>query len=134
VAERCDAGQHWADPHPRAEEGIPMARIRSVSVLCTLLLLVGLASASRAQTDITRPETGAVSGKVVSVDTSGKMLTVEEPGGTQWVFTVNDKTTFKKQDTALQLSALKPGWHVVVNYDQEDTGNLALLVEAVDTP
>jgi hypothetical protein len=111
-----------------------MASSRSISLACCLLLLVGLASASWAQKDVTRQESGAVSGKVVGVDTSGKMLTVDEPNGTHWVFNVNADTTYKSGDASLRLGDLKRGWHVVVNYDRSENGNLALLVEVEDTP
>jgi uncharacterized phage protein gp47/JayE len=115
-----------------------MKPIRSIArgrgLALVVFLFLGLASASSAPKDVTRHETGAVTGRVTSIDTAGQMLTIQESAGAQWVFTVNSETTFRNGDAAIHLKDLKPGWGVVVNYDQGDAGNVALLVEVEDTP
>ena len=109
-----------------------MIRRGRVAALLGLLLLLMLAQASAAQKDTTRTESGAVTGKILSVDTSGKMLTIQEDGGDRWTFTTNADTSYKNGDTAIGLADLKSGWTVVVNYDASRSGNLALLVEVLD--
>jgi hypothetical protein len=98
------------------------------------LLLAVASSASWAQEEKTRVESGAISGQILAVDTQGGMLTVKEVTGATWVFVTNKDTSYMNGEKEIKLTDLKQGWHVVVNYNrgEGDNGNVALLVEVED--
>lgn len=110
-----------------------MARLAAISAL-GIVLVIALASSGQAQKDVDRNESGAVSGKVLSVDAENMSFQIQEADGTRWTFRTNGDTTYKTEDKAIGLSDLKKGWSVAVNYDETETGNLALFVEVTDTP
>lgn len=109
--------------------------LATILVLALGLLLGGLTASSQAQVIQERPETGAVNGKIIELDPSGGMFTIQEVGDKKWVFKTNKDTSYMNDAEKIEFSGLKKGWVVVVNYDQTaEGGNLALLVEVQETP
>lgn len=107
-------------------------RILSGSLI--LLLALALGAVASAQERKQEAVTTAVTGKIVSVDTAGKMLTVSEDEGDTVVFVVEPDTTIMSGDKEVALDGLHPGEWVVVNADQRGTGQVATYVEVVDDP
>jgi hypothetical protein len=111
-----------------------MIRIRSFAIAVAALVALGLAPLAHAQAIKDTTETGAVTGAITKLDAAAGMLTVKGPNDDGGSYQVDKYTGIMNGDKKIALEDLKPGWHVVVNYDTNEKGRIAKLIEVVDTP
>ena len=109
-----------------------MARSRKLGIVFAAALLV--ATFANAQTVKKETADFLMTGKIVVVDASSKLITLEGANGEKGVYKVNDATTIMNSNAKIPLSALQVGSRIAINGDNKTGENIATYIEVVEGP
>ena len=101
-----------------------------------LLIAVAFLCANLASAQTVKKETAdfLMTGEIVVVDATAKLITLKGANGESGVYKVNDATTIMNGNAKIPLSGLQKGARIAVNGDNKTGENIATYIEVVEGP
>ena len=107
-------------------------RVRSLGMVVAAAVLA--ATLANAQTVEKETADFLMTGEIVVVDATAKLITLKGANGENGVYKVNDATTIMSGNAKIPLSGLQKGARVAINGDNKTGENVATYIEVVEGP
>jgi hypothetical protein len=101
---------------------------------CTLLAGLSVASAAGAQARVEERVNVAVTGDIQAIDVAAKTITVKSTNDDGLVYSVADSASIMRQANKITLGDLKPGWNVVLNGNDNGTTKVVTFIKVLKAP